>query len=79
MDQSDPQRHMQNGHPVRTITVIPGSDLEALLKRMEREKTSGNYTTLDAVARDGCHAAVARPMSRQNARHVATPEKDAQK
>jgi hypothetical protein len=68
MEQSDPQRHMQNGHPVRTIVVMPGSELEALLKKMEREKVTHGYTTLDAVAREGCHAAVARPMRGQNAK-----------
>ena len=63
MDQSDPQRYMQNIHPVRTIKVVPGSELETLLNRMDREKSPSGYTTLNAVARDGCHAAVARPMS----------------
>jgi hypothetical protein len=63
MEQSDPQRYSLNAHPVRVIRVIPGSDLETILKRMDEiGKTPGKYTTLDAVARKGCHAAVARPM-----------------
>lgn len=54
MKQPDLQRH-----PVRVIRVTPDSKLEALLDKL---KVPGKYTTLDAVARKGCHAAVARPM-----------------
>ena len=61
MDQLDSQRQMQNKHSVHTITVIPGSKLEALLKKMEQDKSPSRYTTLDVVARQGCHAAVAHP------------------
>ena len=72
MDQLDPQRRMQNGRPLQTIVVVPGSEIEALLKKMEREKVTHGYTTLDAVARKGRHSAVARPMSPPNAEFVST-------
>lgn len=50
-DQLDPQRKMQNGHPVRVVKVIPGSELEKLLEKMRKEKP---LPKLNCVATQGC-------------------------
>jgi hypothetical protein len=49
-----------------TIQVKPGSPLEKLLEDTQRKNQKGKkkpYTTLDAVARPGCHIGIARPMN----------------
>lgn len=64
MDQQDIQRHSLNALPAVVIRLVPGSPLDQLLRTQPglTDQRKRPYTTLDAVARQGSHAAVSRPI-----------------
>lgn len=61
-----PQQYIVSGDPRRAAEGVFEGEIEALLEKMKLEKLAHLNrlcTSLDAVSRNGCHAAVARPIS----------------